>query len=157
MKIRINNITSKDIGKKLETTGRIIKVGNPKPLIKNAVFQCNACLREYGIQQDKLNVNKPTVCQDCGGKNFKLIPEKSTYIDYQELIIEDSQDFTDKYDRKRNPRNIKTFVYDKDVNQHIKDDMVDIMGFLRIDDKSNVYIEIEDIELSKLSRKRICS
>ena len=74
---------------------------------------------------------------------------QSKYIDSQNLILEDIEEFVDKYGRKRNPNTIKCVVYGKDVNQHIKSDLVVIKGILNITIENEMFIEVTDICLSE--------
>lgn len=150
MKITINNISAEQIGETLEFNGKIIKVKDPKPLIINGFYKCLDCMTTFEVVNNKLdNKYKTDTCSDCGSNNIKFMPNQSKYIDSQELVLEDIDDFIDKYDRNRNPKTIKCVVYGKDVYQHIKNDYVIVKGVLNVTIKNEMFIEVTDIIISK--------
>lgn len=150
MNIKINNISAEQIGESLEIKGRIIKVDDSTPLIIKGFYKCLDCMATYEVTNKKLEHNtKPEMCLDCGSNNIKFMPNQSKYIDSQNLILEDIDQFVDKYGRKRNPNTIKCVVYGKDVNQHIKSDLVVIKGILNITIENEMFIEVTDICLSE--------
>ncbi len=148
MDITINNISAEQIGLNLEFEGRIVKVKECSPLIINGLYKCSNCMATYEITNNKFD-NKviPDICSDCGSNKIKFVPNKSKYIDSQEIIIEDMNNFIDKYNRKRTPKQIKCLVYGKDVNQHIEDDIVDVKGLLSVTLSNEMFLEVTDINL----------
>ena len=107
-------------------------------------------MANYEIINNKLdNTIKSEICMDCGSNNIKFISNQSKYIDSQEIILEDIDDFVDKYGRKRSPKTIKCIVYGKDVNQHVKNDIVNIKGILSVTSNNNMFVEVSDISLSE--------
>lgn len=149
MNIMINNISAEHIGETLEFTGKIIVVKSPTPLIVKGFYKCLDCMGSFEISNNKLdNRLKSEICLDCGSNNIKFISHKSKYIDSQEIVLEDIDDFVDKYGRKRSPKTIKCVVYGKDVNQHVKDDNVVVKGLLSVTSSNIMFIEVCDINLS---------
>ena len=152
MKITINTISAEQIGENIEFKGKIIKVNDSKPLIINGFYKCLDCMSSFEVVNNKLDYKyKTDICSDCGSNNIKFMPNQSKYIDSQELILEDIDNFVDKYGRKRNPKTIKCVVYGKDVYQHIKDDYVIVKGVLNVTIKNEMFIEVTDINISKNS------
>ena len=150
MNITINNISAEQIGQSLEFEGKIIKVSDSTPLIIKGYFKCVECMATYEVVNNKLNdICKPDICLDCGSSKIKFMPNRSKYIDSQELLLEDTESFVDKYGRKRKPKIIKCVVYGNDINQHIMNDNVIINGVLNVSIKNEMFIEVTDIHLSK--------
>lgn len=150
MNIMINNISAEQIGEMLEFEGKIIVVNHSSPLIVKGLYKCLDCMANYEIINNKLdNTIKSEICMDCGSNNIKFISNQSKYIDSQEIILEDIDDFVDKYGRKRSPKTIKCIVYGKDVNQHVKNDIVNIKGILSVTSNNNMFVEVSDISLSE--------
>lgn len=148
--IMINNISAEQIGETLEFEGKITFVNNPTPLIVKGLYKCLDCMGRYEITNDKLdNKIKSKICLDCGSDNIKFIPNESKYIDSQEIFLEDVEDFVDKYGRKRSPKFIKCVVYGKDVNQHVKADIVTVKGVLSLTSGNDMFLEVCDICLSE--------
>ena len=150
MKIMINSISAEQIGETLEFEGKIILVNHSSPLIVKGLYKCLDCMANYEITNNKLdNTVKSELCLDCGSNNIKFISNESKYIDSQEIILEDIDDFVDKYGRKRSPKTIKCIVYGKDVNQHVKDDRVIVKGVLSVTSDNDMFVEVCDINLSE--------
>ncbi|MBE6486072.1 MAG: minichromosome maintenance protein MCM [Methanosphaera stadtmanae] len=148
MNISINNISAEQIGESLEFEGKIIKVEDSTPLVIKGSYKCLDCMETYTVINNKINDKyTPDVCLDCGSNKIKFMPNQSKYIDSQELLVEDTEDFVDKYSRKRKPRIIKCVVYGNDVNQHIENDNVIINGVLNVTIKKEMFIEVTDINL----------
>ena len=147
MKININEITSSHVNEEIETRGVITEVKSVKSFVKTGVFECKSCMKLHEIEQKSLILHQPAICNECGGRLFKFLPEQSKYVDFQELVISDCEKYTDKYGRKRDSKSITCYAFDKDVYQHLKDDVVNIKGTIRIYDKNDYFLEIDYIEL----------
>lgn len=92
-KITVNQISTSHVFKEIAVEGRINKIWPIKVKPIDAAFRCEWCDDITIIKQsidDKLL--KPFECgnENCGRKNrFKLIPEKSTWIDEQKMELQD--------------------------------------------------------------------
>ena len=82
-------ITSKDIGKTITTQARIEHITTPTPSMVTAVFECRSCMRLYEVDEKEVSpdIYEPAVCQECGGRSFKLLLNESKFQDTQELTI----------------------------------------------------------------------
>jgi DNA replicative helicase MCM subunit Mcm2 (Cdc46/Mcm family) len=148
MKITINHISAEQIGETLEFEGKILKVDNSAPLIIKGLYKCVDCMATYEVANNKLvHIYKPDVCLDCGSNKINFLPNQSKYIDSQELLLEDTECFVDKYERKRSPKTIKCVVYGKDVNQHVTNDTVLLKGVLNVTLNNDMFIEVTDINI----------
>lgn len=148
MNITINHISAEQIGETLEFEGKIIKVNEATPLIIKGLYKCEDCMTTYEVVNNKLDYKyKPDMCLDCESNKIIFLPNKSKYIDSQELLLEDTKSFVDKYNRNRSPKTIKCVVYGKDVNQHIQNDIVSIKGVLNVTINNEMFIEVTDINI----------
>ena len=75
--VSLNFIGSKHIGKTVTFEGTITKLSQKFGVLKNAMFECRGCMRHYNLNQNTLFLTNPGICPECGGRNFKLIPEES--------------------------------------------------------------------------------
>ena len=82
------NLPTDKVGHFINLDLRVEKVGEVKPKLDVAVFECLACMRTISINQSSENMNliEPSLCSDCGGRSFRLLNEFSKFVDYQELI-----------------------------------------------------------------------
>lgn len=86
--IPLHDINSDRIGSFVSFEGAIEKVDKPSPKLKTAVFECRGCMRLVEIEQLSGNdIIEPSLCSECGGRSFRLLPEESTYINTQLLIV----------------------------------------------------------------------
>lgn len=101
LNIRFKNVTniiplqllnSKYVGSFVQVEGIIDKMGEPTPIIENAVFECRGCMRLHEVEQySDRTIIEPSLCGECGGRSFRLLQEESHYIDKQVLLIGDNK------------------------------------------------------------------
>lgn len=67
----------------------ITKVDKPQVTIRDTIFECRSCMRIHEMKHPpyEKEIREPAVCQECGGRSFKLIPEESTYSRTQRIIV----------------------------------------------------------------------
>ena len=84
-------LKSENIGKEITIKAYLDNAENPHPKFLTTAYICEACLRKYEVEQDKNEIKEPTICTECGGKKFTLLPNESTYTDIQTLhfILDD--------------------------------------------------------------------
>ena len=81
-------INSHDVGKVITTQAVITHVTKPTPSWLAAVFECRYCMRLYEVEHKPTScLREPAVCQECGGRSFKVLPDESKFQDTQELTI----------------------------------------------------------------------
>jgi len=127
--VPVYQIRSKHIGKLIMIKGKIQKISDVKSLIVEGFFQCQNCQEIMILPQEEGRYNPPHHCQnpECGRKGpFKLLSDDSTYIDMQDLTI---QDPPVKDEQNTSRREIKTMITnDLTVNNLKKNDIVHIVG-----------------------------
>lgn len=88
MTIDVLEIKSTELGKQVDFIGIVKKVYPIEPKVKVAVFECRSCMRIYEVTQNILKKTcQPTVCQECGGRSFKLLENESTFIDIEYIDV----------------------------------------------------------------------
>lgn len=92
----IREIRESDLNHLIAIDGIVRKATEVRPQIREAVFSCNVCRAEiHEIQDDgSLVVREPIECSACGrpiGRTrFRLLAEKSVYIDGQRIEIQEN-------------------------------------------------------------------
>jgi len=66
-----------------------------KDISKTILFECRSCLRLQEVPQEKDVISEPALCQECGGKNFKLI-QIETVENLERTITEDFANITER-------------------------------------------------------------
>lgn len=86
--IPLQSLNSKYVGSFVSFEGIIEEIEKPSARIKIGIFECRSCMRLHEVEQSSDNTFiEPSLCSECGGRNFRLLREESKYIDTQELII----------------------------------------------------------------------
>ena len=92
----IREIRESDLNRFLALDGIVRKTTEVRPQILDAVFSCLACRAEVHEVQDVTStvLREPLECPHCGkpvGRTrFRLLPERSTYIDSQRIEIQEN-------------------------------------------------------------------
>jgi replicative DNA helicase Mcm len=96
----IRAIRESDLNRFVGLDGIVRKVTEVRPQIRDAVFSCAACRVEFHEPQDEISLvfREPLECPESQGgcgkplgrTRFKLLPEKSTYIDSQRIEIQEN-------------------------------------------------------------------
>ena len=87
--IPFNHIHSKHVGKIYSTVGMIKTITQFKLKLKSVLYRCKRCEREVRMNVEGEHVKFPVTCPDCGGKQFEIIFEDSTYDDFKYLKLEE--------------------------------------------------------------------
>ena len=62
--------------------------------IEEAVFECRGCTRIHRIDMGKAkSVVVPSLCKDCGGRSFTLLPESSTFKNTRYVKLEEPLEY----------------------------------------------------------------
>ena len=92
----IRAIRESDLQQFLAIDGIVRKATEVRPQIRDAVFSCLACRSEIHEIQDEGTplLREPLECPSCGkpaGRTrFRLLPERSTYIDAQRIEVQEN-------------------------------------------------------------------
>lgn len=141
----LEDLLNDKIGQLIETEARVINLTDIRPIIKTAVFECKGCMKSHYIEQDLTNKNIifPSLCNECGGKSFRLLEADSIYEDTRILIVA-GLNLTKSNNRRLNILLKDDLIYKAKGGEHIK-----ITGILKVsqnEKKSEYYIDANNIE-----------
>ena len=86
--VPIEKINSRHIGNLITTRIHVKEVNDVETTVKTAVLECTHCMRLHKVEQKYGDeIVEPSLCSDCGGRSFKLLPEESTYVDTQIITV----------------------------------------------------------------------
>ncbi len=147
LKIRFENVRnniplrylrSKYIGKFVAVDGIIRKTDEIRPRIVNATFECRSCMRLHEIPQKTSLISEPALCQECGGRSFRLLQEESEFMDTQTTKL---QEPLENLSGGEQPRQILLVLEDDLVDTLTPGDIVRITGHLKTvrDDKTKRF------------------
>ena len=143
--VKLRELGSKHIGKLIELRGIVSRVVPIRPLIMLAAFQCKKCEEILNISQDESWLVLPYICGQgqhevkrrdgttylagCRGKRFRFIEAESTFIDIQELTM---QERPEELPAGQLPRQVNLEIQREDlVNGARAGDIVNVVGILR--------------------------
>ncbi|HXW66950.1 MAG TPA: minichromosome maintenance protein MCM [Thermoplasmata archaeon] len=96
----IRDIRETDLNHLIALDGIVRRVTEVRPQIRDAVFQCVACRTEFHEPQDEASMTfrEPLECPESQGgcgkpqgrTRFRLLPEKSSYVDAQRIEIQEN-------------------------------------------------------------------
>src|SRR5580658_686333 len=96
----IRELRETDLNRFIAIDGIVRRVTEVRPQIRDAVFQCVACRTEFHEPQDDASMvfREPLECPDsqggcgrpAGRTRFRLLPEKSTYVDAQRIEMQEN-------------------------------------------------------------------
>ena len=122
----------------------IKNITEPRPTLKEAVYECKGCMRLHPVIAKDGVVNPPTLCAECGSKSFNLNTELSEYRNYRYVKLEEPLE----YRTGGNTREFKAYMQDYLASpfHNLKaGDVVDIIGefTVRKSDKTNKKSDFE--------------
>ncbi|MEM2236883.1 MAG: minichromosome maintenance protein MCM [Candidatus Caldarchaeum sp.] len=90
----IREVRSEHLRKLVMIDGMISKASAVKPILKAGVFKCRFCGDRQLVEQHSQRLSMPEACRDktCRGSkrpSFELVPEESTYMDYQVIGVQE--------------------------------------------------------------------
>ena len=101
----LKEILANKLGQLISTKGIIKGIGEIKPVIETAAFECKGCMRIYYVPQSLKPGSKlitPGLCNNCGkNKGFRLIEDENVIIDARDIIIEEATEDTSTQTRRR--------------------------------------------------------
>ncbi|MCD7781699.1 MAG: minichromosome maintenance protein MCM [Methanosphaera sp.] len=126
--VPLRNLRSEFIGKFIAVDGIVRKTDEIHPRIITAVFECRSCLRVHEVEQKTSMIHEPAVCQECGGRSFKLLQDESVYMDTQTVKVQEPLENLSGGDQ---PRQINVILEDDMVDTLTPGDKVRITGVLK--------------------------
>lgn len=121
-------------GELISTKAMIKTITDPIPALKQAAFICQGCNRMYYVDVADSNqqVVMPSLCPSCGGRNFKMVPESSTFHNIRYVKLEEPLEFR----QGGNTREFKGYMQDYLASpQHSlkAGDVCDILGVFNVE------------------------
>jgi replicative DNA helicase Mcm len=171
--VSLRSLRSRHIGTIISISGVMMRASEVKPLLIDATFKCRRCGELLYQSQEDGRYVEPDQCTVCGKKTpVRLIPEKSTFRDWQKVRIQESPE---ELPPGQMPRSVDVILEGDIVDVSRPGDLVKITGILlTTPDFSrrggrlatfNVYInangaeigekEYEQIELTEEDEKEI--
>ncbi|UCE10392.1 MAG: minichromosome maintenance protein MCM [Candidatus Thorarchaeota archaeon] len=132
--VPLRAVRSKHIGKIIQISGIMMRASEVKPLLVVGVFKCRGnagqCPNEHIVHQEDGKYTIPEFCDQCGQKRppTRLIPEKSLFIDWQKVRIQESPE---ELPPGQMPRSIDVTLRGDIVDISRPGDMVKISGILQ--------------------------
>ena len=166
--IPLSDLLSEYIGKFVAADGIVRKTDEIRPRIEKGVFECRGCMRLHEVEQTSSNhINEPSLCNDCGGRSFRLLQEESKYIDTQSARM---QEPLENLSGGTEPKQMLMVLEDDLVDDLNPGDKVRITGTLKTarEERSGkfrnyIYVnhieklvqEFEELELSEEDEAKI--
>ncbi len=148
----VRDVSSKHLGKLFAVEGVIRQLTDVLPKLKMATWRCKRCGNTYVIEQVGHQQKLPGLCS-CKHKDFELIPEDSSFVDYQKIQIQEPLEMLKGSEQAVN---LDIYIDDDFVNRIAPGDRTRMTGILRLyppsKDKKNVYnryleaVHIEETE-----------
>ena len=126
--IPLRFLRSEFIGKFIAVDGIVRKTDEIHPRIMSAVFECRSCMRMHEVEQTSNIIHEPAVCQECGGRSFRLVQDESRYMDTQTVKLQEPLENLSGGDQ---PRQINIILEDDLVDTLAPGDKVRITGTLK--------------------------
>lgn len=136
-----NKLLANKIGQMVQTEGIIKGVLEPTFYYTKIVYQCRKCFRLQEVEQPRIGTMlEPTICPECGGRDFRPMEEQSTAKDLKYIRL---QEPTDDLSTDERPRNILVCLTGNLTYNIINGQRVKITGILdgnRNDDGTSKFI-----------------
>lgn len=126
--VPLRNLRSKYIGSFVAVDGIVRKTDEIRPRIVNAIFECRGCMRLHEVVQKTNIINEPALCQECGGRSFRLLQEESKFMDTQTTKL---QEPLENLSGGEQPRQIMIVLEDDLVDTLAPGDTVRITGIMK--------------------------
>jgi len=137
--VDVKSLSSKHLGKMISIEGLVRQITDALPKITLAVWKCRKCGNIYKIPQEKQQLHPPNMCE-CHSREFSLEEDKSAFIDYQKIQI---QETLEKLKGNEQATYVDVYVSDDLVNKVAAGDKTNFVGVLRLippqKDKKTVY------------------
>ncbi len=169
--VSVQNLGAGNLDKLVKVEGAVSWITDIYPRIQNAVWECVHCWQITTTKPQKIDAVKPPLQCKCGRNHFKLLEEKSTFINMQRSRM---QEMVEKLKGSMPSSHVDLWFENDLVNQVSPGEKLMVTGILRLKpnkegkSKSTVYSkyldvlhiakvqqEFESIEISKEEEKQI--
>lgn len=127
----LRSLGSEHVGKLVMVEGIVVRATSIRPMVVQAAFKCKRCDEIDYVDQTGTFLTAPPRCRNpsCDGRTFDFIQEKSTFVDSQELRV---QERPEDLPPGQLPRSLSLKLVGKDlVNVARPGDHVSIVGIVR--------------------------
>ncbi|MCW4008974.1 MAG: minichromosome maintenance protein MCM [Candidatus Bathyarchaeota archaeon] len=127
---RLRELGAAHIGRLVSLSGIVVRQTPVRPLVMEAAFRCRRCGGVTRIQQHGVFLQAPHECVDpsCRGHVFDFCEADSSFIDSQELRLQESPD---ELPPGEIPRSLSVHVTEDLVNKVRPGDRVIVVGVVR--------------------------
>jgi replicative DNA helicase Mcm len=166
--IMIRECTSQYLSRFFIVQGMVTKVTDVLPRVWKGVFQCKRCRAEAETVQQERTIRMPIACEQCGRKEFELVEDKSKFIDFQKIEVQEPLEILKGGEQAKR---IAIWLEDDLTNKVLPGQKIIVAGILKLEapkfrgtvyqkfiDANNVEFaehEFEDIEISEADEKKI--
>jgi len=91
---KVRELDAKKIGRLVKITGQVVRSYPVHPELVEGTFQCLDCQTETSGVEQQFKFTQPSVCRNplCNNRSrFLLLPEKSKFVDFQKLRVQETQ------------------------------------------------------------------
>ena len=113
-KTQLREIGSEHVGTLIIMDGIIVRSTQVKPLITRAAFQCRKCHKVINLDQTGELMKRVTFCPYCRSKLLDFVEKLSTFINYQELRVQER------------PEDLPPGQLPRSMDVNLTEDLVDI-------------------------------
>ncbi|MCS6784349.1 MAG: minichromosome maintenance protein MCM [Candidatus Caldarchaeum sp.] len=116
----IREVRSEHLRKLVMIDGMVSKASAVKPILRTGVFRCRYCGGTQEVEQVSQKLLLPEACIDrtCRGSkrpSFELVPEESSYTDYQVIGVQEK------------PEDLPPGQLPRVIEMRLRDDLVDVV------------------------------
>lgn len=87
--IMVRDCVSAYLNKMFAIQGLVTTTTDVLPKVWKGVFECKRCKSQAEVIQSKKGLKLPMVCEQCGRREFDMDEERSRYIDFQKIQIQE--------------------------------------------------------------------
>ncbi len=163
--VKIREVRSHLVGKLIQVEGIVTRMHPVRSKLVKAVFRHEKCGGEFewppGDEAIEDTIEKPTICPVCGegGGKFILVKEKSKYVDWQKITL---QERPEDVPGGQMPRSIEVHLTDDLVDAARPGDRVTIVGIPRLEKTAGaksplfeVFLEANSLRVSDKALEEI--
>jgi replicative DNA helicase Mcm len=129
-KIDLRKIDTRHLNTMIYTSGIATSISVPGHFITEAVWECPNHDQTIEVQDDPLRVERPLSCSNpsCEETRFKLDLERSKYIDYQSMVL---QELPEETPAGEVPRSFNVNLFADSINVVRPGDRVGLVGIIK--------------------------
>jgi len=128
---RLRDVGSDYIGRLVMLEGIVVRATPVEPMVVEAYFRCRNpdCLHEWSVEPAGMTIRWPSSCPQCKRRNIEFVDEKTRFVDYQRIRI---QEKPEDLPPGQLPRVLDVRVVGKDlVDRARPGDRVSVVGIVR--------------------------